>query len=428
MKAKVKQLSKSQLIRTTSSLLINTGLTSLIGFLFWKIAATFYNPSEIGQATTLMALTATSTLLATSGLSPAILLALSSKSHETDYKKATHGFIFIASTVAAAIALLLQIFLIIVFDEYDFLQKGSLILMVVLISAATAGGVMLDSVVGALHRSGLIPVKNVSQSVIKLALLLPFVMIGFNAPYTVVLATLIGGILSNAYITYKISGRLYIKKGDISLSWNLVKNNMWHHQASSLGAHLPPVVVPLVVTAMLGTADSAIFSIAWMFGALFFTISPSVSSAMIISTANLTDVNIKQRIKQASIVITVLVSIPMILVLIFPQYFMGFFGPEYKTGAGLLILLALSALPDALTNLAVAFLRLKHDLKPATWLNVSMGIATVVLTVILIPILGDQSITAPGWAWLAAQSIGGLGILIYIKSRYGKQVKRKEKQ
>lgn len=425
--SKVKQLSQSQLIRTTFSLLLNTGLTSIIGFLFWKIASSHYDPAELGQATTLMALTGVSTLLSVSGLSPAILLVLSSKKHEIDYKKATHGFVFIAATAASFMALALQLILTSAFHEYDFLKSPELIALVVIISGVTAGGVMLDSVSGALHRSGYIPTRNVSQSIIKVALLLPFVMLGLQAPYAVIVATLTGGIVAGSYIIYKISGRLYIKSGDISLGWSLVKENMWHHQAASLGAQLPPVVVPLLVTAALGTSDSAIFSIAWMFGALFFTISPSVSSAMIISTANLNNVNIKLRIKQASIVIAGLVSIPMLLSLIFPEYLMGFFGKEYASGATLLMLLALSALPDSVTNIAVAFLRLKKDLKPATILNVSMGISTIVISLILIPMLGENAITAPGWAWLASQTLGSIAILIYIKSRYMKTEKSIEK-
>lgn len=426
--SKLKTLSQSQLIRTTFSLLLNTGLTSLIGFLFWKLASSNYNSVELGQATTLMALTGVSTLLAVSGLSPAILLVLSSQSHKVDYKKATHGFVLIAAGCAATISLILQIVLVSFFHEYDFLKNFSLVALVVLLSAVTAGGVMLDSVAGALHRSGLIPTKNVAQSVIKVSLIFPFIMLMRQAPYAVIIATLVGGVVSSVYVIYKISGRLYPKKGDISLGWGLVKDNMWHHQAASLGAQLPPVIVPLVVTAALGTSDSAIFSIAWMFGALFFTISPSVSSAMIISTANLENVNVKLRIKQASIVIAGLVSMPMVLVLMFPQYLMGFFGAEYITGASLLILLALSAMPDAVTNIAVAFLRLKKDLKPATILNVSMGVATILMTLILIPLLGENAITAPGWAWLISQSLGSVFILIYIKSRYMSHKEREEQK
>lgn len=426
--SKVKQLSQSQLIRTTFSLLLNTGLTSIIGFAFWKVASSSYTTSQVGQATTLMALTGVSTLLAVSGLAPAILLALSSKSDKIDYKKATHGFVLIAAATAATISLILQTVLISFFKEYNFLQNFELIILVVLISAVTAGGVMLDSVSGALHRSGLIPTRNVSQSVIKVVLLFPFIMLSLQAPYAVIAATILGGVTASTYVMFKISGRLYPKKGDISLGWMLVKDNMWHHQAASLGAQLPPVVVPLIMTAALGTSDSAIFSIAWMFGALFFTISPSVSSAMIISTANMDNVNIKLRIKQASIVIGSLVSIPMIVTLMFPEYLMGFFGPQYAEGAMLLVLLALSAMPDSVTNIAVAFLRLKKDLKPATILNVSMGLSTVFITLTLIPLLGDKAILAPGIAWLASQTLGSIAILTYIQSRYIKNANKENQK
>ena len=116
-------------------------------------------------------------------------------------------------------------------------------------------------------------------------------------------------------------------------------------------------------------------------------------------------------------------SVPMALVFIFPDYILKFFGNDYEQGKFLIVLLALSALPDAVTNIAVAYLRLKADLKPASILNVVMGIGTVGLIFILVPFAG---IDAPGWAWLATQTVGAIGILIYIWFRYV-LVKKKDK-
>ncbi len=152
-----------------------------------------------------------------------------------------------------------------------------------------------------------------------------------------------------------------------------------------------------------------------MIGALFFTVSPSVSSAVLASTANRDDVHLKHRIKQASWIILGLMSVPMALVFLFPDYILKFFGDDYEKGAFLIILLALSALPDAITNIAVAYLRLKKDLKPASILNVLMGISTIGLIFALVPFAG---INAPGWAWLATQTTGAIGILAYIWFRY----------
>jgi O-antigen/teichoic acid export membrane protein len=419
--SKIKNLIKTQLVRSTASMLFTTGVTSIIGFIFWKLIAGHASQGSVGQATTIIAIISTASLIASSGISPAILLTLSSKGHELDYKRLVHGYVLIASLVSAVISLIAEIIFFIFSKEYYFLSNPLIFSAVIILSALTAGGVALDSSSVALHRSRLMPIRNITQSIVKIILILPFVELWFNAPTAVLISTLIGGLFANMYVTLQITGSLFPKKSDITNSWNSIKKGIWHHQATSLGSTIPPVVTPLLVTAFIGASNSALFSISWMIGALFFMISPSVSGAILASTANQQGINIGNRIKQSSFIIGGLLLVPMLLVFIFPDLILGFFGASYEAAKTLLILLALSSIPDAITNIAVAFLRLKNNFKAATILNTSMGMGTLVLLCSLMPLLG---VTSAGVAWLIAQSTGSIVILIYIYIRYMK--KRKE--
>jgi O-antigen/teichoic acid export membrane protein len=75
----------------------------------------------------------------------------------------------------------------------------------------------------------------------------------------------------------------------------------------------------------------------------------------------------------------------------------------------LLLVLLASALPDAVTNVAVATLRIRGALRDATLLNGSMATIAVVGAWLLTPRLG---IIGAGWAWLGAQLAGALVVLV----------------
>lgn len=417
--SKLKGFMGGQLFKATFSLLLTTGLTSIVGFIFWRIVTGYYpESSQVGEATTLMALIGASSLLAVSGINPAIVLALSSKKDEIEYKRTIHGHSLIAALIASVITVTVQTVLLFT-SNFEFLKNPYVFALGVVTSALAAGGSTVDSTSVALHKSGMVPFRNTGQSIIKTALIVPLIILLNDASYAAVInATLtafVGGWIMTLIVLKRTSGRFFFRLSDVKYSWGVIKGSLGHHQITSLGANLPPVLTPLIVTGLIGTSESAIFSIVWMIGALFFTVSPSVSSAVLASTANRDDVHLKHRIKQASWIILGLMSVPMALVFLFPDYILKFFGDDYEKGAFLIILLALSALPDAITNIAVAYLRLKKDLKPASILNVLMGLSTIGLIFVLVPFAG---INAPGWAWLATQTTGAIGILAYIWFRY----------
>ena len=75
----------------------------------------------------------------------------------------------------------------------------------------------------------------------------------------------------------------------------------------------------------------------------------------------------------------------------------------------LLLILALSAIPDAVTNVAVARWRAMGDGSRSAVLSISMGVGTVILAWCLVPTFG---IVGAGCAWLAAQLGGSVAVAV----------------
>jgi O-antigen/teichoic acid export membrane protein len=108
-------------------------------------------------------------------------------------------------------------------------------------------------------------------------------------------------------------------------------------------------------------------------------------------------------------VIAIMLVPAMVVMIVGGRLILGLFGASYAAaGYGLLILLAISALPDAVSNVAVAVLRVTHRLGYSTALNLDILVVTLVGAWVLMPPLG---IAGVGAAWLGAQTFGAIASL-----------------
>ena len=88
---------------------------------------------------------------------------------------------------------------------------------------------------------------------------------------------------------------------------------------------------------------------------------------------------------------------------------MSLFGSSYaRHGTVLLVLLVISAVPDAITNLYVSVLRVRDRLGVAAALNLSLAAMAAACAWLLLPSLG---VAGAGAGWLIAQTAGALFVL-----------------
>jgi len=180
------------------------------------------------------------------------------------------------------------------------------------------------------------------------------------------------------------------------------------HHLTSVGGAVTPLVLPVLVVLRLGATPNAYFYITWMMGGIFFTVSPSVSAALfaegVRAHADLGSVAAK-----ALRMIAVVLIPAMVVMIAGGRHILGLFGPSYAAaGYGLLVLLAISALPDAISNVAVAIFRVTERVGYSSLLNLGIMVVTLVSAWVLMPLLG---IVGVGVAWLAAQMLGAIASL-----------------
>ena len=170
------------------------------------------------------------------------------------------------------------------------------------------------------------------------------------------------------------------------------------NQLIGMGGALLPYVVPLLVTERLSASDNAYFYTTWMMAGIFLIISPAVSLSLFAEGAY----SPHELIAKARAALGAIGSIilPCSIGIFFLGGFMlSAFGPAYEHhGLGLLRIVLVASIPDAITNVYVALLRVQGRLAVGAALNVGMGLGVIVFSWFLLPTLG---ISAVGWAFLA---------------------------
>jgi O-antigen/teichoic acid export membrane protein len=175
------------------------------------------------------------------------------------------------------------------------------------------------------------------------------------------------------------------------------------HQLIGLGAGLLTYLLPVIVTVRLSARDNAYFYTTWMLAALFLVIAPAFSNNLFAEGMH-RPAEIGALARSAFKTLGAIMVPGLVAILVLGGTLLSAFGHSY-TGhsVGLLRLVVLASIPDAVVHVYVGVLRAEARLVTAAVLLVGIGIGTVVISWFLLPSIG---ISAVGWAFLAMQLCG----------------------
>ncbi|HTX27850.1 MAG TPA: hypothetical protein VME19_12615 [Streptosporangiaceae bacterium] len=431
----LRRAGSDSLVRNSIFMMATTVATAGLGYLFWALAAHAFSKQEVGLGSAVISLCTTVALLTSLGPCATLIEQLPGSERSTAWTAALMRICLITAAVtvvvAAAIVPVLRNF-----SQYRpfFGTAPSALLVVVGTAAWTLVGLFGSAFIAARRAGRLLSIQTfVSAS--KVLLVFPFAAVGTSA------AGLVGAWVASAMIGVNIGviwlipemglgrrlghqtrrriGAALDRRPRLAIAWRRRAQHrrpaappskasvqrMFGQHMTSVGGALTPLLLPTEVVLRLGATSNAYFYITWMVGAAFFMVSPSVAAALFAEGmrigSELRDVTVR------AIRAIALMLIPAMAVMIVGgRFVLGLFGASYGTaGYGLLVLLAVSALPDAVSNVAVAIFRVTNRLGYSTLLNLGILIATVAAAWVLMPSMG---IAGAGAAWLGAQIIGAI--------------------
>ena len=434
----LRRAGSDSLVRNSVFMMATTVATAGLGYVFWAFAAHAFTKQEIGLGSSVISLCTTVALLTSLGPCATLIERLPANERSSAWTAVLMRMCLITAGVtvvlAAAIVPALR-----AFSQYrPFFFAAPPTLLAV---AGAASWTLIDlfgAVFIAARRAGRMLVIQTFISGSKVLLVFPFAVVGASA------AGLVGAWVASAMIGVSIGTICLIPQMGLgrrlghqtrrrtggtpgrrprpAIGWprraqhrrpsappsRASMQRMLGQHMTSVGGAVTPLLLPTMVVVRLGATSNAYFYITWMVGGAFFMVSPSVAAALFAEGArrgsDLRDVTAK-----AMRVIVMLLVPAMAVMVVGGRLVLGLFGASYATaGYGLLVLLAASALPDAVSNVAVAIFRVTNRLGYSTMLNLGILIVTLAAAWVLMPSLG---IAGAGAAWLGAQVLGAIASL-----------------
>lgn len=411
---------RTPLYRDGYAILLATGLTAVLGILYWAIAARLYPASTVGFNTAVL-----SAMMLVSGLAQLNMNTLLPRylpvvgSSRRRLIGVTYAGTLIVTLVLATLAVLVLPRLIPTLGELRDVSASAAPLFVAGALAFTIF-TLQDSVLIGLRRAVWVPVENLASSLLKVALL-P-VLLGPLPRLGIMVSWILGVVVLIPPVTWLVHRRLRTMERTREppaplrpIASLLLGNNI----GMTLGI-VAVYAMPLLVLGQLGSRASAYFYGPWSVFLGLQLVSAAFATSLLVEGADpasprvaLTRATVWQswRLLVPAVALLCLVASPML----------SLFGPDYESeGTTLLRLLALACLPNVLVSAAVARARLYERPWTVASIHGATALLGLGLSALLLPVMG---IDGAGVAWLVAQSlVGTVTALEFVVRRRDEQV------
>lgn len=401
----IKNLYGVSLYRNAVYLIINSGATAFLGFIFWIVVARLYSTSDVGLGSALLSAVGLLSFIGTLGLGFGIIRYLPGFDNKTRLLNSSFTISLLASIVVALIFLVGLPFwspkLMFVWGNLIFL-----IAFVAFVAVATLSQIVNQTFIG-FRRAGFTLAQGIIASLAKLLLVVAFAAIfkvfGIFASWglAVAVALAVGLFLFLPQILH-----LYHPFPSFQRQ---VTNEMVHFSfANYIGGALqsaPAWILPLMVLNLISAEANAYFYVTWAMAGLLLAIPATISLSLFAEGSYLEE-RLGGDLRKSLKLIALLILPAIIIVVLLGDKLLLLFGKEYSVeGAKLLWLLAPAALPASVNFLYLGVARVEKKLKTIILVTGATAFGTLVLSYFLLPHLG---ILGAGVGWLASQTIVAL--------------------
>ncbi|WNV85106.1 hypothetical protein [Umezawaea sp. Da 62-37] len=401
------------MLRNSLAIMATSVVTSAFGYVFWLIVARRSSAKVIGAGSAVTSALQAAALFAAVGAAAAMIEWLPRSRSEREWRRRLTVGVVVAVVIGMVGGALVVAVLGHQFGTLPALRTATGGALFCLGTVFFAVGTVYDYAAVAERSGSLMLGRNALFTAGRIPLVLaPWLLPGTDDQILTAWTAAAGLSLSLGLLGFRrgAHGRSLRPVFDgFTASLREMRSSLLGQHMITIAAMLATYLLPIVVVARTSAADNAYFYATWMLGAVFFMISPAVSTALFAAGAD-DPAAIAAAARRSGLITAALLVVPIAVYLFGGRLLLSLFGPEYpEQGHALLVLLTLSAIPDAVTNIAVAVLRATNRLQSALWLNTSMLLASLAASWFLLPRLG---IVAVGLAWIGAQTAGALSVLV----------------
>lgn len=400
-------------LSNASFLVATTAIGSLLGFVFWIVAARTYSVAEVGLGA---AYISAATLVAAAselGLGTAIIR------FAPRMKAGLNTFLNACLTAVATASLLMSVLFAfgtpIWSPDLAPIQAG--LPLIVFASAATAFAMtqMTDRIFVAFEASGLLLLRNLLSNAIRIAVLL---LLGGGLGAIALLVPMLGASIATIIFSALVllpravpSFRLWP-----SAQWQEITPILgysFRNHASVMSWASPAMLYPLIVVGIKGAEAGAQFYVSWMIANLVLVFPTAVATAAFARASTAESLGVASFIAAMRLVIAVLI-LPVVALLALAPGVFALFGQSYVSEDGLLFpLLLMSAFPFAVNSAAIAYHRMSIRSNASAWIAGTITLVCVGLSTGLGATIG---LVGFGAGWLIGQVVGVVVVLVTLRS------------
>ena len=402
---------RSPLFRNGYALILNSAATSGLGILYWMLAARLYPAEVVGLNSAIISAMALLSTVSRVNLSDALLRFLPRAGHTAT--RLVIGSYVASLILALVVGMGLFAWLGLVPGALTFLRGGDLF-AAVFIGATLCWSVfgLQDYVLTGARQALWVPIENGAFAALKIVLLVWFATsfrdYGIFTSWTIPVAL---SLLPVNWLIFRRVLPAFVQATERTaqpLSPQQIAKFALGNYAGALFWMAATMLLPLIVTQMLGAKANAYFYQPWLIASSLQLVASNMGMSLTVEGSH--DQSRLHNYSRRVLIHTSKLLVPLVgATMLAAPFVMAIFGADYAAqGSVLLQLLALAAFPYLVMSLYLSRARVERNLAGLVGVQALFCVLALGLTVVLLPV---QGITGVGWAWLAAQSAVALLLL-----------------
>jgi len=383
------------LYRNSYFLLLATAIPSILGFVFWMIAARFYTPSEIGIVAALISAITLLAGFSRLGLEFGIIRYLP---NEPKKRELINSCLTIIVLVSALLAIIFIIGSNLWTPSLSFIKGSKFTPLFIVFTVLFALTLFQQAEFAAFRRAEFTFFQALTSSSLKLVLIPLFASLGSLGLFIAWgIPTIIAMLLSLfVFMPYLCRGYFPMPRVE-----RRVVNEMFHFSFGNYIAenlwYLPNRLLPLLIISLLSAKMTAYFYIAWSISSVLYVI-PGVIGTSLFAEGSYNRENLRGVTLKAIKFAYLFLILALIGVFALGDKLLLLFGKSYAENSfDLLLILSLTAIPFTFVHFYATTERIKRRVKNIIVMYALIASFSIGVAYVLLPMIG---IVSAGLGWL----------------------------
>ena len=355
------------LLGNTATLVGATGVTTLVGVVFWYLAARLVPVDAVGYGSAAVSAMMLVGTFGMAGLNTVLIGQLARRPKDVGGLLA--AALYTSGLISAALACGFVVLALVVPRLAPYLHEPGEIALFIVGSCLTGATLVLDEALIGLLRGGVQLWRNAAMAVAKLAALAALVIVLHDRLGTSLLGAWTVGtaisVVAVAFVLRRRHIRLLPTPAWAALR-RLGRTSVGHNWLNN-ALQAPRLALPLVVTGLMPAAASGAFYVAWTIVSLTYLLPYHFTTVLYaVGSADSGVLREKLRVTLRLSLGAGIIGVPLLIVIAHPL--LRLFGSEYADQAALpLQILALGYFSSVLKNSYVAVCRVRDQISRAAW-------------------------------------------------------------